>query len=317
MLVQALPSGPLDFVGDVHGEWQVLQVLISKLGYDGNGFHPEGRRLVFLGDLVDRGPDSLAVFQFVRDLMEKERGFCILGNHELNLWLGKHREGNEWFWGKTQTNAQSGVVPQTLASDSDRTEILDWLKDLPLVLEGADVRVVHACWDEASVSFLRDFAGNARQAFKAGSTPVIAAIRSAGALAGTDQADLLRQNVNPVTVTTSGQEALADEPFMAGGKLRNVKRVPWWEKYEDEVAVVFGHYWRSLEPENRPVKRGPYLFHGSEPEAPLGPRQNAWCIDYSIGYRCLERDAGDRRVTALAALRFPERKLVFSLRTKV
>ncbi|MBA3451959.1 MAG: metallophosphoesterase, partial [Deltaproteobacteria bacterium] len=57
-LVAQLFEGPLDIVGDVHGELDVLHDLMERLGYDRAGNHPDKRRLVFLGDLCDRGPDS-------------------------------------------------------------------------------------------------------------------------------------------------------------------------------------------------------------------------------------------------------------------
>lgn len=54
--IQTLPEGALDIVGDVHGEWLALQNLLRHLGYDGEGNHPQGRKLVFVGDLCDHGP---------------------------------------------------------------------------------------------------------------------------------------------------------------------------------------------------------------------------------------------------------------------
>ena len=59
-MCQALFEGPVDVVGDVHGEFEALDQLLDVLGYHAeNGWkHPEGRRLVFVGDLVDRGPNS-------------------------------------------------------------------------------------------------------------------------------------------------------------------------------------------------------------------------------------------------------------------
>lgn len=60
-LVQPLFDGPLDIVGDIHGEIDALRSLIRHLGYDDDGTHPDCRRLVFVGDLTDRGPDSPAV----------------------------------------------------------------------------------------------------------------------------------------------------------------------------------------------------------------------------------------------------------------
>ena len=52
---QSLPDTPLDIVGDVHGEFAAFQSLLHRLGYRDDGFHPRGRRLVFVGDLCDRG----------------------------------------------------------------------------------------------------------------------------------------------------------------------------------------------------------------------------------------------------------------------
>src|SRR3954469_25814077 len=64
-LVQPLPVGSLDIIGDVHGEIDALQTLLNHLGYSQEGEHPEGRKLVYLGDLTDRGPDSPATIDLV------------------------------------------------------------------------------------------------------------------------------------------------------------------------------------------------------------------------------------------------------------
>src|SRR5919107_1091115 len=96
-LVQPLFDGALDIVADIHG---ALEALLARLGYDEWGGHPEGRRLVFLGDLTDRGPDSPAVVALVRRLVEAGRAQCVLGNHELNLVRGQEKHGGAWFYGK-------------------------------------------------------------------------------------------------------------------------------------------------------------------------------------------------------------------------
>ena len=64
-LVQQLPQSDLDIIGDVHGEIGALCTLLDRLGYDDQGRHPQNRHLVFVGDLVDRGPDSLGVLDLV------------------------------------------------------------------------------------------------------------------------------------------------------------------------------------------------------------------------------------------------------------
>ena len=54
-LIQALPPGPLDIIGDIHGEYEALVALLTHLGYGARGQHPDGRTLVFVGDFCDRG----------------------------------------------------------------------------------------------------------------------------------------------------------------------------------------------------------------------------------------------------------------------
>lgn len=79
-------KGPFDIIGDVHGCLEELVQLLQDLGYqaDANGktMHPDGRKLVFLGDLVDRGPNSLRVLRMVRRMVLEGRAFLVLGNHD-------------------------------------------------------------------------------------------------------------------------------------------------------------------------------------------------------------------------------------------
>jgi hypothetical protein len=69
VLIRELFPAPIDVVGDIHGEIDALRALLEHLGYDTGGRHPHGRRLVFIGDPTDRGPDSPAVLELVRDLV--------------------------------------------------------------------------------------------------------------------------------------------------------------------------------------------------------------------------------------------------------
>ena len=82
-IVGSLFEGPIDIIGDVHGEYDALQDLLKHLGYDNEGVHPTGRRLVFVGDLVDRGPNSPQVVEDVMRFVENGNAQCILGNHEM------------------------------------------------------------------------------------------------------------------------------------------------------------------------------------------------------------------------------------------
>lgn len=155
-LVQPLVDGPVDIVGDVHGEIDALRRLMRRLGYANGGVHPEGRKLVFVGDLTDGGPNSLAVVRLVARLIDEGLAQAILGNHDLSILQGleKDSSGNHWFFGRpTPVGGRGG--PQALASARTRPKVLRLFRRLPLVLERDDLRIVHACWDDGAVEKAR------------------------------------------------------------------------------------------------------------------------------------------------------------------
>lgn len=85
-------KGPFDIIGDIHGCYDELVSLIEQLGYvnqDGLWQHPEGRQLVFLGDLVDRGPKTPQVLKLVMAQVRAGLAWCVPGNHDIKLlrWL--------------------------------------------------------------------------------------------------------------------------------------------------------------------------------------------------------------------------------------
>ncbi len=87
-------SGPFDVIGDVHGCRAELEQLLTELGYTlerdaagrpASARHPAGRRAVFVGDLVDRGPDTPGVLRLVMGMVAAGTAFCVAGNHEVKL----------------------------------------------------------------------------------------------------------------------------------------------------------------------------------------------------------------------------------------
>ncbi|MFE9777955.1 polynucleotide kinase-phosphatase [Streptomyces sp. NPDC005775] len=85
-------AGPFDIIGDIHGCSSELETLLGKLGYV-NGSHPEGRTAVFVGDLVDRGPDSPGVLRRVMSMVSDGNALCVPGNHENKL--GRYLKGRK------------------------------------------------------------------------------------------------------------------------------------------------------------------------------------------------------------------------------
>ena len=339
-VVQPLFEGPVDLIGDIHGEICLLDALLARLGYDGEGRHPRGRRLVFCGDLVDRGQDSPATVERVAGIVAAGNGQAVLGNHELNLVLGKPKEGNGWFFESDHDQARGHFLDCARVGGTRREAILDWLSQLPVVLERGDLRVVHACWDSAAVDLLRqqgsekslstiDGEQQARLEQELRASGLLeqraaelaqwgdrlydrnAVVPMLSAVAAVDSA---RQSGHALKVITSGVERPTTAPFFASGKWRMNERVAWWHEYEDDAAVVMGHYWRwpGDESEAAARSRGPNLFDGVAHDAWLGPRRNVMCVDWCAGLRWRERAEGITRFTGLlGALRWPEGETVY------
>jgi len=288
-LVQPLFDGPIDLVGDIHGEIEALTTLLHHLGYDGNGSHPEKRRLVFLGDLTDRGPDSPAVVSLVQSLVEAGRAQCVLGNHDLNILLGLHKYDNPWFYGREFRTKDGTLVPQVLAGDATRKTVMNFFRILPLALERDGLRVVHAYWDREMVEIAR--AAACSMSLHEQYKQIIEEDHSSRPDLDHTDRRLEHQNRNPVKLLTSGPKERVDPPIEVSGKVRHEGRVAWWEGYSAPEFCVFGHY-------SIPSK---------------GTREGrAICVDFGVGKRSMERLYHSViSETKLAALRLPEREFVF------
>lgn len=291
-LVRPLFDGPVDIVGDLHGEIDALKNLMGHLGYDSSGLHPDGRRLVFLGDLTDRGPDSPAVVELVQRLVEAGRAQCVLGNHDLNILLGYRKHDNHWFYGEEWAlDGSDQMTPAVLADEATRQRVTAFFRTLPVALEREDLRVIHACWNEAAIVTVREVSDVV--ALHNEHAAEIAAEHQQKPEMETVERGLEIQNRNPVKMLTSGPERPAAKPFWSSGKERRQERVRWWHDYEAHAFCVFGHY---------------STYRGEQRSS-----KAAFCADYAVAKRWQERKAGqqDNFRGLLGALRFPESVVVF------
>ncbi|MEM9881259.1 MAG: polynucleotide kinase-phosphatase, partial [Pseudomonadota bacterium] len=144
--------GPFDIIGDVHGCAGELETLLEKLGYgvehEGAPGHRhyrvtplEGRRAVFVGDLVDRGPRTPDVLRLVKAMVEAGTGFCVIGNHENKLLRKLNGRNVQLTHGLGETMEQFATQPEGFAE-----EMRVWLDTLisHYVFEGGDLVVAHA-----------------------------------------------------------------------------------------------------------------------------------------------------------------------------
>lgn len=113
-------------VGDVQGCAPSLKALVKKL--------PTKSKMIFLGDLVNRGPDSLGALRQLKQLQEEQRIECILGNHDLHLLAVDA--------GIRKTKGLDTVQP--ILDAPDRAELIDWLRHRPMALCNGKVLTVHA-----------------------------------------------------------------------------------------------------------------------------------------------------------------------------
>lgn len=279
-----------DIIPDIHGQAEKLRLALQNLGWRRNGttwLHPEpDRRIVFLGDFIDRGPENAAVVRIVRELMDAGRAQAIMGNHELNAIhfhtadpetgapLRSHDKGN--------CNQHESFLKEFPLGASHTKDVLVWMSGLPLFLETEEFRAVHAAWIQPAIDDLK------RQTEKGifSEDQFIRAGRKGDALYDLAEA------------VAKGPEARLPDPHSfvdKGKKLRRHVRVKWWNDNAQswrqiamsvpdinqlpdsplpddlltaiypigDKPVFFGHYWLSGEPELQSA--------------------NALCLDYSAG----------------------------------
>lgn len=113
-------------IGDVQGCAPSLKALVKKL--------PDKSKMIFLGDLVNRGPDSLGALRHLKRLQEAGIAECILGNHDLHLLALDA--------GLRQTKSLDTIDP--ILKAPDRAELIDWLRHRPMALSNGKVLTVHA-----------------------------------------------------------------------------------------------------------------------------------------------------------------------------
>jgi len=220
-------------IGDVQGCHDELQALLERIGFD-----RARDQLWIVGDLVNRGPKSLEVLRFVRDL--GQNAVTVLGNHDLHLVTQY-----EGFERRRKDDTFGDVL-----GAPDAKELVDWLRTRPMMHVEGNWAMVHAGllpqWSiDTAVSLGKEVeaalrAANYREFLKNmyGSKPE----RWQESLQGWDR---LRVIVNAMTrMRFCTREGLME--FRASGKVPPSGYLPWYEtRQEPEPAILFGH-WSAL-----------------------------------------------------------------------
>jgi protein phosphatase len=167
--------GPFDIIGDIHGCCDELEILLGQLGYQATpstetGFwdfptysHPEGRRVLFVGDLVDRGIRNMDTVKLVRNMIDANSALCVCGNHEFKLMRYLRGKKVTVSHGLQQTIDELESIPPEVSEDYkiDLQKFLDSLISHYVLDEGKLV-VAHAGLKEElqgrTSGFVRSFA---------------------------------------------------------------------------------------------------------------------------------------------------------------
>ena len=148
-------QGPFDIIGDIHGCADELQALLVKLGYrvewsDDRGDRavtvtpPDGRKVVFVGDLVDRGPNSPDALRIAMSMTAAGTAYCVQGNHERKLerWLGGRKVTIAHGLQETidQLQGADRALKETLPKFLDGLRSHVWLDDGRLAVAHAGLK---------------------------------------------------------------------------------------------------------------------------------------------------------------------------------
>jgi len=274
-----------DIIGDIHGYCSKLKELLRKLDYtevDGLWKHPE-RKVIFVGDYIDRGPEIRETLHLVRNMVEAGAAIAIMGNHEYNA-VAFSKQGDDGNYLRSHnavhTKQHQATLDQFASHPGEWQSYLEWFYTLPLFLDLGNLRVVHACWDDAHIAWLK-----IQNYFTMNDELLLASHQK-----GTKAYEVIND-------TLKGKEFNIPEKFAwhdKDGHARTANRVKWWvnpgtnnygdflfncpqslktEKIPDYVKVniypshappiFFGHYWL-------------------EDKFPVIQSENVICLDYSV-----------------------------------
>ena len=258
----------IDLIGDIHGHAAELEALLAKLGYTRRGGsygHPQ-RRVLFLGDYIDRGPRIRETLVLVRGMVEAGSAVALMGNHEYNALCYHTPDGRGGYLRAHEHEKRKqhvATLEQFAGLEPEWADHLEWFRQLPVAIEVPGLRAVHACWDPRHISLLN------AELKKGGFTEEV----------------LKRATVKGTALWTAVEETLKGKELRLPGGIvfqdkgehpRRDVRIRWWEdpagkSYqehsvtqeesltrapvldrshadgfiygEDAPPVFFGHYW--------------------------------------------------------------------------
>jgi hypothetical protein len=296
-----------DLIGDIHGCANELKALLAKMDYREHAgvWRHATRRVIFLGDFIDRGPAQVEVMKIVRAMVDAEQALTVMGNHEFNAvaWATPATtDSDAYLRPHTENNRKQHAefLDQVGEGSPRHQKWIDWFRGLPLWLDLPGLRVVHACWHADAFA---DLAGHLDERQRIRDETAWASLTRKGEPAY----DALETVLKGLEIPLPEGVEFKDKD----GKVRRNVRTRWWKDhpityrdlaiaptdviaqiphepapedilpgYDGEKPVFVGHYWMSGTPR------------------PLSAR--VACLDYSVaagGKLCAYRWDGEREIS--------------------
>ena len=145
---------------DIHGQYEKLEGMLTKTGFqfkNGTWKNPNATAL-FLGDFIDRGTSNGKVLDTIRGMIENGQAQAVMGNHELNA-INYHTNNLEGTDGLRTRNDKNTKQHKTFLDEfplgaKHTQHQLAFMKTLPLAIDLPELRIIHAAWDEKTLSFI-------------------------------------------------------------------------------------------------------------------------------------------------------------------
>jgi hypothetical protein len=283
---------------------------VHQLEYieDQGAFRHAQRKMIFVGDFIDRGPEQRQVLQIARAMCQAGTASAVLGNHEFNAIGWATSDGAGGFLrthSDTHEFQHKEFLQQLGEGSADYLDTIQWFRNLPVWLDFSDFRVVHACWYEPSRGALRSYVDD-RNCFTE---------------------DGLREAHRRDTQAYAAAEILLKGPEQRlppgmsfkdkDGHARRDVRLRWWDSDATsfrKAAIGMDNKLEALPDVKLPIdfrySKGPPVFFGHYwlNDEPKITAPNAACLDFSVakqGYLTAYRWSGERELSSSNLVHVP------------
>lgn len=296
-----------DIIGDIHGHYDLLLEMLQVLGYEpiGDSFKHPNRKLIFTGDIINRGPKIRKTVRLIKTMVENGDAQCILGNHELNAILSATLDKSGNLLQKRLPRFQLPLmktIEEYKKYPEEFEDIIKWFRTLPIYLDLGELRVVHGSWNDAHIETVNRYLNGESK------------LKKTFLKTYTTNTDLN----NAVTELIKGVEMQLPKDLLLKdnkGIIRRKFRIKWWTNSENKTfkKIAFGNQFDlpaySIPKEVQPItypypKDAPPVFLGHYcllNKKKLIYQHNICCVDTCVTHCKMltaYRWSGEQQLTA-------------------